>query len=164
VFTNPFLFLILYYVFSFQLLVPANLTRNCKSTNDGAKFVYDKIDAVKSYFEPSFNLIQDFSNTLNTIRNEIATAINALEMIFGAIVEVISDFSIINTLLSPFNIALNSPISLTFPGPFCTKRVTKRIAYPCGIRYCRSCGFFGCITYPCGLKFCSRAFSITLPS
>jgi hypothetical protein len=143
--------------------VPVNVTRNCKSTNNGAKFVTDAIDIMGAYFEPPFNLIEKFSSTLQDVRASIAVALTTLTDIFDKIVSTASIFSKLDFFLKPFNDALNTKISVSIPGPFCSKQVDTRVKYPCGVKICRRCGWF-CVSYPCGVRICEANISLTLPT
>jgi hypothetical protein len=81
------------------LLVPTNLTRNCKSTDDGAKVVNDAIDEVEAFFLPPFNAIENFSKAIGKIRESIAAVLKAVEKIFRELTKAISNFDFINTIL-----------------------------------------------------------------
>jgi hypothetical protein len=143
--------------------VPVNVTRNCKSTNNGAKFINDAIDQVEVFFEPAFVSIDNFSRTLQDVRAGIASALKTLKDIFDNILSVAGVFDFIYDVLRPFDDALKITLSETITGPFCTKRVTTRVPYPCGVKYCRSCGWV-CISYPCGANICYSDVTVTLPS
>jgi hypothetical protein len=134
------------------LLVPTRTTRSCKSTDDGAKAVYDAIRPVKTYFDPLFNLIKAFFDAVEELRKKLADAISDVKKIFDALVDVIPIFDNIFDAIKPFYDALQTEISLHIPfsWPFCTPiTITKRIAYPCGVKFCIKKRFGIRWGYPC---------------
>jgi hypothetical protein len=151
------------YVHENVLWVPTRTTHTCESTNMGAKIVNGLIEPVKSFFEPLVDLIKKISDAVSNLKELIAGVIGKVKSIIDSIVALAADLFTINKIFEPIFDVLNSPIVLSIPGPFCTKRVTTRVPYPCGIKYCRSCGFLGCIKYPCGVKICFKRVTVTLP-
>jgi hypothetical protein len=134
------------------LLVPTRTTRSCKSTDDGAKAVYDAIRPVNTYFDPLFNLIKAFFDAVEELRKKLADAISDVKKIFDALVDVIPIFDNIFDAIKPFYDALQTEISLHIPfsWPFCTPiTITKRIAYPCGVKFCIKKRFGISWGYPC---------------
>jgi hypothetical protein len=124
------------------------------------------IQDVISFFEPSFNAIQGLFNTINNVKDEISSALMALETIFDAVVKVIDDFGIIREIFEPFKFVLEKRITMDIPGPFCTVEVLKleSIPYPCGVTYCRKCvRWIGCYSWACGVKYCRASYPVLLP-
>ena len=139
------------------------ITRNCPSVDSKAKIVNDAIASGKDVVTTAIDDFAAFGESVVRLISLIVDPISIFNTLSDDLRKLAEELRIFDVVLVPIRNLLNKRISVSIPGPFCTTRKILNIPYPCGVRFCRSCSFFGCFNYPCGVNICTKRTVIYLP-
>ncbi len=149
------------------LVNPFEVLKNTSPADSAAEKLLPVVKPVNTFLNAPINQYENFMDIVDSYKQNIAGVLSVINELRNALRAVDGVIAPIGRAVDPFNRALNTRVTIAVPGPFCTKTISTRIPYPCGVKICKRCRKIFrrriCAKFPCGVKICHKTVRVPVP-